>query len=566
LLVTSAFTPPTVASDSPVADENEAASGISRRAALLADLSLEQREALRSTATETLLEEIYRTDRHRFDAGPLIVRADRRWFARVPEESSDAPLVELWRWPGDTAVALYAVEASRDAMVDLPPVADTRWESRSMVSVGQTRWDGWLLSERGDRPVIWIERDAGSDLPHLAALVVPGDAGLGPEAVPSLIEEALFLVSRVTARGEPWARIAPLPKGEVLTAPATGGTPGDKSETDHPWQLVDGRGFTLSVPPGIRPIRLDAGVRPPVEVSGGLLWFRGRFRDLDDRLVIVGDGSRCGYVARVEVATGRWLAGKIPPIGAPDAERVASFAFETAAERSGARKATAGRWNEPGFEGTWLVFRLAFATEGFEIGIPVARGWQSTSLFWIAPTWRSADRPPAPSPVGPDQRFDIHFTAPPFSRTDAAWYAGQLELPGLTMEIAWGWHPVPNTYSSTGFPIRFVDSAGSELATLTRVASDLIDPFVESRSGWVEQDGPERHHARRVLREGGESGLFVPYRGAAFYLSPSIVLDDPAAPRVRGLTWRQAWELMLRSVRLVSPPPTAGDAPESDRP
>ena len=238
---------------------------------------------------------------------------------------------------------------------------------------------------------------------------VAGDAGFGPEAIDPLLAETHAVLRRVTAHPELWGRAASVPAGTALRLPALGSPPHGKTEETDPWQVAMGDSFTLGLPPGFRARRLDGEVPPPVQIAGGKLWFRGRFEDTEGTEVIVGDGTRVGYVAEVSGPATEWVRGKQPPLAAPTAKRAAGDTFSLLEERTGCRSGRAERWVEPGFDGNWLVFRLAFADRGVEIALPVLAGRRSASLFWIPASWRDAAHPPASPPVDPAARFGVRF-------------------------------------------------------------------------------------------------------------------------------------------------------------
>jgi hypothetical protein len=102
---------------------------------------------------------------------------------------------------------------------------------------------------------------------------VPGDAGLGPGAQADLLDAILAVVGR--------AKIAPnLPEGSAgsgvptaLLPPEVADSPGTADETKRGWQILQGPGFTLGLPPGLRAMRLDMGVAAPRPISAGeVVW------------------------------------------------------------------------------------------------------------------------------------------------------------------------------------------------------------------------------------------------------------------------------------------------------
>jgi hypothetical protein len=358
----------------------------------------------------------------------------------------------------------------------------------------------------------------------------------------------------VTHDVESWKQLGLVPSsGQSLSPPALGTVPGDKKEDEEPWQVARGSTFTMGLPPGFQARRTDAGVSPPVEIPGTALWFRGRFTDVEGNRVVVGDGERAGYVAFVEPRPEGWAAGKQAPVGAPGAERAAAEPFPLIADRADATAATAERWTESGFAGDWLVFRLSFDDRGVEIGLPVLAGRRSPSLYWIAATWRGADKPPAPPPVDPAERFGIRFERlRPSERIDQPWTQGYLSVPGMRFELPLGWFPAASLRSRDGYPVRFLDESGQTLGLLDRVDSDELQEIVPGSGGWVESERPRRHRAGRVLSRESGLTLFVASEGHAFLFEPADELDTEA----RGL-----WERLLESVQLSRDPASSRAKP-----
>ena len=142
-------------------------------------------------------------------------------------------------------------------------------------------------------------------------------------------------------------------------------TPAAKDEARDPWQVALGSSFTIGLPPGVRARRMDGGVPPPFTVPGGLLWFRGRYTDINGTSIVIGDGSRVGYIAEIAAPTEAWTRGRQIPLGVPGSSRKAFQGFPpTLREFTGASHGTVERWSEPGFAESWLLFRLQFAERG----------------------------------------------------------------------------------------------------------------------------------------------------------------------------------------------------------
>lgn len=481
---------------------------------------------------------------YRFHVGALTVHTDTRWFSTLPAAEDGAPLLELRRWPGDTALALYAVPGAAGAEGNAAPsIAGARLEPVQRVEGEYAEWSGTLATEAGERPVVWIDVAVPGAPSHLGALLIPGDAGLGAAGIEDLLLELRATLGRVVYDLESWKRLRPAPAGQPLYPPLLGDTPGDKSEEEDPWQVARATTFTVGLPPGFRARRMDEGVPAPSEIPGGALWFRGRFTDMEKTTVVVGDEIRAGYIALVEPPPEDWISGRRPPVGAPGAEAAAVESFSLIAERAGADQATAERWKEPGFDGDWLVFRMLFGGEGVEIGLPVVVGRRSPSLFWIPATWRGADRPPAPPPVDPAERFGIRFERlRPTERVDQPWTQGFLSAPGLRVEVPLGWFPAASLRSRDGYPVRFLETSGKTRGLLTRFDADQLAGITPGSEGWLESDHPGRHRAARELyKESGER-LFVAREGHGFLFEPAETDGEDA---------HELWGRLVESVQLM---------------
>jgi hypothetical protein len=114
---------------------------------------------------------------NRYESEALAVVADARWYAAPVGDDSRAPLAELHRWPGDTVLALYALDPDYDEKRD-PPVPGRCADPEPVMKTGQLEWAGEFETELGERPWLWIVRNAGDGIPRLGALLLPSDAGL----------------------------------------------------------------------------------------------------------------------------------------------------------------------------------------------------------------------------------------------------------------------------------------------------------------------------------------------------------------------------------------------------
>jgi hypothetical protein len=481
---------------------------------------------------------------YEFDARVLTAYTDPRWYSTHSGGGVGTPILVLRRWPGDSALALYAISGALDPENPVkPPVAEAELEPMAGWSEHRSEWRGKLRTMAGEREIVWVDKRVPGDMKRLGALLVPGDAGLGSAGVADLTEELLAILDRVVIDGEKWKRLPGLAPGRNVIVPPMGSIPGDRSEKEDPWQVVRGTGFTLGLPPGFRARRLDGAVPPPVQIPGGLLWLRGRFRDMEDAAVVVGDGERIGYLAAVESPGDEWSSSAAAPLGAPTATRAARQPFPLVAERAGALSATAERWSEEGFDGDWLLYRLLFEGRGLEIALPVLEGRKSASLFWIPTTWRAEGVAPAPPPVDPAERFGIRFERfRPSEKARQPWIEGYLRVPGLRAEIPKGWFPAASLRSRNGFPIRFVDDGGRTRGTLVRFEAGDLPVLDEPESGWRRMERPAAHRAERLYSTEQGRMIYVAREGHAFLFQPEAV--DSSDLRGR-------WRLLLESIQLL---------------
>ena len=523
-----------------------------RERTFLADLTPASEEALRGAAAESplpaegraLLDRILdAAPTYSFDAGLVQAETDVRWFAVTPAEGEGRAILELRRWPGDTVLAVYALAG------EAPPADGVSVRLRGAgVPVradgiaGRWRWDGLVETEAGPRPASWLERRTEGAPGRIGALVLPGDAGLGDAAISDLAEEAAAVFDNLDVREAAWRVVPLLPAGGEVVPPEGPLVPGAGDERKQPWQVVDGPAFTLGLPPGIRARRLDRGVEAPRPVPGALLWLRGRYRDRDGATVAVGDGRRAGYVAEIRPPEAEWLEGASPPRGAPSATVAVAAAFLEATTWTDARSARAERWSEPGFEGAWLVFRLAFADFGVEIGLPVLEGRQSPSLFWIPLTWRGPGRPPAPPPIDPATRFGIRFDhLGKLDQKSRPWTSGFLSAPGFRLEVPKGWTPNATLRSEDGYPILVLAESGDLVARVVRLEKGDPRLTPAESEGWTPRRRPGSQRAAAAYVKTNGTAVFVAPEGHGFLLEP-----DPDAK-----IDADVWERMLGSVSLT---------------
>ncbi len=499
---------------------------------LLADLDSETVASLPlGVGAGEVLDAFLATERaYRFDVGLVVAWTDPRWYgvsSSPAETSALAPVLEIRRWPGDSLIAYYAL--APDAEPSLPGIV---LASPRDGPAGWVLRDGHFEAEGDRRRVVFADRAVGEGVGRCAALLVPGDAGLGGGSLADREAELLAVLARTALPHEAWKRSAPFPSGP-LQVPILPHAPRAWDERRDPWQAVEGPGFTLGFPPGIVARRLDTGISTPSAAPGALLWFRGHFVDRDGTEVVIGDGRRAGYVIERDGDLGGWRAATLPPAGAATASRRDRIELDrVAVERSGARAGWVASWGEPGFAGIWLVFGLDFGDRAVEIGIPVVHGRRSLALFWIPVTWRDAPLPPAPPPIDPASRFGIRFEQSSHAeRSRRGPIEGTLVVPGLRLELPRGWWPSATLRSADGFPVLLIDERGGEIGRLERIASGPALRAEIDASAWQERPGARSRGATAIYLGPEGASLFLAPEGHGWKLTP-VRAGDPGWGRV----------------------------------
>ncbi len=416
---------------------------------------------------------------YHFASGPLSLDTDRRWFATVPGDAPGTPLFEVRRWPGDTVLAVYPV-----APATVPAVPGLSWDPPG---TDGTR-SGELLHAGGRWRARWGVLPVPAAPAAVGVLLLAGEGGLGPEALEARLLELDAAASALQVDGDLWRSVPVSPAG-AFVLPMLPASPREADESKDTWQVLEAGSGSLSLPPGLLARRTDLGVAAPRPIPGGVLWLRGRFTDREGSAVVIGDGSRAGYVAEVAKPPRGWSRGGTPPLAAPGATLAAVEPFPLAADRSRAGDATAARWSEPGFAGSWLVFRLQGAGLGVEIGLPVLRGRTSPALFWVPATYRPAGVTPAAPPVDPSDRLGMRFEPPlPAEARRDPTLEGRISGPGFRAEVPKGWWPRANLRAADGFPLEFIDRQGKAWAVLERRTGAEPDP--SPAEGWMAEKRP----------------------------------------------------------------------------
>ncbi|HEX4825444.1 MAG TPA: hypothetical protein VFV19_14160 [Candidatus Polarisedimenticolaceae bacterium] len=523
-----------------------AAVGLARAAtphpALLSDLTDDvlaklAPQAASSSPAATLDAVLRASEAYVFKAHGITVYSDRRWFDASSVEGEGAPAMELRRWPGDTILAFYDLDPAGASGTGLPAGLKLGAKRGDLSAWSCT--DARLEASRGDFDAVWCE-NASVEGRRLGALGVPGDAGLG-EGASSDLRDAILALLRGT-KVEPGAEAAKAPpKLPELPEP-----PRQADEKHHAWGAFAGTGYTLGLPPGLRAIRLDAGVPPPRPMPQAVAWIRGRFTDREGKAVAVGDATRAGYVAILGEPSEAWRAGVAPPLGAPSAERMDEAPLDdTVREWTGASRAVVSHWKEDRYDGDWLVFRLAVKTKGVEIGLPVETGWRSPALFWIPVTYRGEGRPPAPPPIDPAESLGVHF-----ARLGAAeqktngLVEGYLTVADLKIDVPRGWWPIANLSARDGLPVTFVDGAGGVIGEIARRPAGSPELAPRTEDGWVVAPKPAAQHAAAIFSLENGSAVLVAKAGHGYLFLPRE--DSPAR--------RDGWRRLRESAAFIKAP------------
>ena len=463
-----------------------------------------------------------------FEAGGVHALTDRRWFQADSAAGPGAPVLEIRRWPGDTIVAFYALPAGGELL----PGGLTLSGAATRAGACSLR-DGRLSAGRVERAAVWAECPAGEG--RAGVLGLPGDAGLGPAARADLREEILAVIAR--ARFDP-AKPAP---SAPFVLPELPPPPVAADERRDAWQVFQGDTFTVGLPPGFRAMRLDVEVPAPRDTRGAVVWLRGRFTDRDGAPIAVGDGTRSGYVARVEAEDEAWRAGVAPPLGAPSAERLDEARLDDLVlEWTGATRAVVSHWKEAGFSGDWLVFRLHLRGSGIEIGLPVVSGWRSLALFWIPVTWRGPGRAPAPPPIDPAVGLGVRFDRLGPTEKRQALVEGTLHVGTLRLEIPRGYWPVANLGAPDGLPVTVFDATGAIAGRIDSAPAPGIAALLAGE-GWMTQPRPASRKAASIHLRGDGTCILVAKAGDGYVLAPEAGGKDRAG----------AWQRLVESASFV---------------
>jgi hypothetical protein len=499
--------------------------------------------AAKPDAPERILDAIRDAEPYESHVAGLRVVTDLRWFRVDSVDGPGAPLLELRRWPGDTVVAFYVLPAEATPAERFPGLVV---QGASTPAGACSVQDGRLESKPSARSVVWAECRRGSR--RIGAIGIPGDAGFGASGKPDMRLEILGVLRHVEVeeRGPDAAPTSALPE---LPVPPTAA-----DERRDAWQVFQGDGFTLGLPPGMRAIRVSPEADAPRPLGHAVAWMRGRFLDRDGAPIAVGDGRRVGYVAYVEGSNEEWRAGVAAPLGARRAERLDEARLDDIVhEWTGATRAVVSHWKEPGFAGDWLVFRLHLRTAGVEIGLPVLSGWRSLALFWIPVTWRDEGKSPAPPPIDPAERLGVRFDRlRPGERARQALVEGTLVVGSLRLEIPRGYWPVANLGSNDGLPVTVFDPTGALAGRIEGIPADRVGAAV-SGEGWTALPRPSSRKAAAIHLKDDGTCVVVAKTGDAYRLVP-----EPGGKERAG-----AWRRLVESASIVKPA-RISEAPERD--
>ncbi len=511
------------------------------------------------------------------------VRLPDGWTPVRPGEGPGRPILVLRRFPGDTQVAFWpwVPREGEDPAVALA----ARLPELAAVPAGEP---GPCPGE-GKTPLrcrlAHLEVDlgpAGRDTLEarilspgpgrggVAVLALPGDAGLGPAglaAARQAIADLLAGIEFVPAeRLSAWAGEADEDVPWRWPHPAAWRPLRPFREEEDPWRTFPaGSRLVVDLPPGIVAGSVSGTFRDERCGPFTVLWFRGRFVDLEGRSVVLGTEGWAGHVdvrlgegARVAAAT------EDPSLMVPSQDPGARLlgaadlgsALRTARTGTGGRVA---RFAGDAFPGTWFV---AWVRVGDDLAIveePVVEGERSLSLLWIPVTLRPPDNPGPRPPVDLAARWRIRFL-PTGGRDDRADpREGILVVGPLEVALPRGFRASMRASSPDGFPVIARGREGAMLRIDRLAPSPAADEasrrrLAELRVGGAPPGGWTLVRKRRGARV---LGAAWPGAGRAAWL---VLPPDPATqsafllvfeggdrvPAARSREWRKLVGSSLR--------------------
>ncbi len=453
-------------------------------------------------------------------SGPWgMLRLEEGW-KRSPASADDGAskegeaLLLLDRHPGDTRLALYALEDPGDAAARDAALAGALSERGARRSTPWRPCDGSGVEHAcvtaGYELLVEDGRAAELELvllpdASLAALAVFGDAGCGEECRGEGRESALAMLrslrpAAATPASTPWR--FPWPREWRAAAPAR--------EREEAWRTVPlaEAGLAVDLPPGVQFTRTALWPRVCGVPSGALLWFRGRFIDREGLAVTVGTAQHPAWLAHRPGATlaeaARSPAALAPAVD-PGARLAGAASLTRALHLAGeAGEGLVARFEGERFAGDWFVLRRVVDGDVYDLVLPVAGGRRSLALLWLGIALRGLGEAPPPPPVDLSARFDVRFLRTENERDprEGMLFADQLELP-----VPRPFRVFLDASSSGGFPLTLRargegtitverwSSQGRELARLRRdalgksgrVASGPWQVGRESRGGRSER-------------------------------------------------------------------------------
>ncbi|RMG46367.1 MAG: hypothetical protein D6718_05750 [Acidobacteria bacterium] len=480
------------------------------------------------------------------------------------------PILEATRFPGDTRLWIFPwTDPDPGALASGPlgifgAALRGRFAPCPTGSGGGFCRQGRIAVDLGaEAAALLAVRIAGPgpDRPSVAALGLAGDAGCGAPCRRDREEE----LARVLASLRPGAELPP-PQGEwSLELPPGWQPPGAVAdESSAPWRgYLIGGDLRIDLPPGltVAPIRRD--FRDALAGPGTVLWFRGRFVDLDGKEVVIGDAGHAGLVelpgggaASLEAA--RREPSELAPRADPSARLLGATGLDAVLERAGTGQGgVIARFGGGAFPGQWLAMRVLAGGRAVDVVLPVSRGADSLSLLWIPLTVRPADRPGPPPPVDLGRRFRVAFRRFERSEDSADPRGGILSARDVELAVPKGFGISLSGGSGDGFPIRLRARSwrGAE-GKLERWAPG-VDLEARRRqveaeeggppaSGWTE---PRRTKGGRittaVYEAAGRCHVILVGDGggrAAYHVELRRGEMDPAR-------WREACRLVAASIR-----------------
>ena len=115
-------------------------------------------------------------------------------------------------------LAVYAVEGPLDREGGSPPILNAAFKLVPGANEDWAEWRGRIRTDAGEIPARWVERRIGDAPAYMGTLLIPGDAGLGPDAVSEMLAESREVLARIQVRYTNWKLEPVLSRGASRTS------------------------------------------------------------------------------------------------------------------------------------------------------------------------------------------------------------------------------------------------------------------------------------------------------------------------------------------------------------